>query len=167
MSKNGNQKNEMRDRENVGVISSTNEVQESDNVKWFEPDMRGGRDKRDVFAMTLTTNPKGVRFNVVVSRFFAERDVHFIKIGVINRNVNKYLAISEAEDTEIAFKLLGNEAALHVSAAATHNWIVKNIGEEILGERIVGEWSEEFEMLIFPLKKYVEEQSETIGNGFH
>ncbi len=124
------------------------------NIQWF-PVAQGvrGRVKETVLRITFSNKPKGVRFNVTLTKALLEKDIKYVKIGVENDTLF-IKPMAEAGDN--VFNINGRKKSASVYSAAIGVWAEQN---GLIGQSgIPGEYDEKNDIYEFNLKEFMNQE---------
>ena len=131
-------------------------------IVWFEktPKGRGNASGDKAFKITFTDRPKGVRFNVALTRLLAAEDIDYVRMGVHGQT----FLIKPVKEQEGGFKLITNKSSAQVCAASIGEWAMER---GLVKKRAIGVWIEEAGVLEFNLTMFLEDEAdeEEVSSG--
>lgn len=123
-------------------------------IKWFEQLPRGQKavvEKPLILAFTL--KPKGIRLNASLTRVLQEKNIEFVKLGLVGEDVFVVSpSTKEAGGLRVSKALKASSAV--VSSGAVGAWAEQ---QGIISGKAVGEWDQELGVFKFALADLLKE----------
>ncbi|MGI6358054.1 MAG: hypothetical protein ACOX2K_05085 [Bacillota bacterium] len=118
-------------------------------IKWFEQLQRGQRSTVEKpLTLTFTLKPRGVRLNASLTRALQEKNIEYVRMGLLEDNVF-VLSPASKEDGGLKVSTGSKSSSAVISSGAVGAW-AKEHG--LSSHRVVGEFDQELGLFKFPLE---------------
>ena len=123
-------------------------------IKWFEQLQRGKSatvEKSYILAFTL--KPKGIRLNAGLTRALQEKNIEYVKLGLVGENVF-VLSPSTKDEGGLRVSKGSKSSSAIISSGTVGAWVEQ---KGIATGKAVGEWDEEMGVFKFALDDLLRE----------
>jgi len=108
-----------------------------------------GRVSEEALTITVTSTPKGLRFNAPLTRRIAATKLHYVQIGY-DRGIRR-IHLIPVETEENAFKINQTPRSGQVNSSALWDWFQEQ-GIEV-GTKLQGDWDNKAKAFVFMVSK--------------